>query len=86
MNAEHLEVARLAVRIYAETHPRPPHVTQIQAAAMLNVSGATVSRMVKSGRLKLNKFGMIPIGEVDAALAVKDAEYRCCSELRKSSE
>jgi len=68
MNAEVIEIAQTAVRLYAETHPRPPHVTQVQAAAMLNISESTMSRMVKTGRVKLNRFGMIPISEVDAAL------------------
>lgn len=58
-----------AVRRYAETHPRPVHVTQVQAAAMLGVSESTISRMVRTGRLKLNRFGLIPITEIDAALA-----------------
>ena len=62
-----VEVAYKAVQLYAETHPRPSHVTQDQAADMLNVSVSTISRMVKSGRLKLNKFGKIPIEEIDRA-------------------
>ena len=31
---DELEVALKAVRIYAETHPRPTHVNQCQAAEM----------------------------------------------------
>lgn len=69
MNSEVIQIAEAAVRLYAETHPRPPHVTQVQAAAMLNISESTMSRMVKTGRIKLNRFGMIPISEVDSALA-----------------
>lgn len=69
MNAEVLQTAVKAVQIYAEMHPRPAQVTQVQAAEMLNVSGSTVSRLVRTGRLKLNKSGMIPITEIDAALA-----------------
>ncbi len=62
------QVAVAAIRAYAETHPRPPHVTQAQAAAMLRVSRATVSRMVRAGTLKLNKVGMIPISQIDQVL------------------
>ncbi|WP_080365362.1 helix-turn-helix domain-containing protein, partial [Burkholderia pseudomallei] len=58
-----------AVQLYAETHPRPTQVTQLQAAEMLGISRATVSRMVKAGQLKLNRCGMIPIELVDEARA-----------------
>lgn len=63
-----LFIARMAVQLYAETHPRPPHVTQRQAALMLGVSTATVSRMVKSGHLTLNDFAAIPIDQIDSAI------------------
>ena len=62
------QVAIAAVRAYAETRPRPPHVTQAQAADMLRVSRATVSRMERAGTLKLNKVGMIPISQIDQAI------------------
>lgn len=68
MQNQEIELAKTAVRYYAETHPRPPHVTQKQAAMMLNISESTVSRMVKARKLKLNAFGMIPISEIDSAL------------------
>jgi len=63
-----LDIAMMAVRLYAETHPRPSQVTQAQAAEMLNLSRATVSRMVQAGTLRLNKCGLIPITEIDLAL------------------
>lgn len=63
-----LSIAIKAVQLYAETHPRPPHVTQRQAALMLDVSTATVSRMVKSGNLTLNAFAAIPIDQIDNAI------------------
>lgn len=46
---ETVEIAVKAVQIYAETHPRPSQVTQDQAAEMVGVSPATISRMVKAG-------------------------------------
>ena len=58
MNQEALNIAVKAVQIYAEKHPRPHQITQVQAASMLNVSESTVSRMVKTGRLRLNRFGL----------------------------
>jgi len=64
-----LQLAAAAVRVYAETHPRPSQVTQKQAAEMVGVSEATICRMVRDGALKLNKFGRIPIVEIDRALA-----------------
>lgn len=66
---ETVEIAVKAVQIYAETHPRPSQVTQDQAAEMVGVSPATISRMVKAGTLKLNKFGRIPVSEIDRAIA-----------------
>ncbi len=63
------EIAVKAVQMYAETHPRPSQVTQDQAAEMVGVSPATISRMVKSGNIKLNKFGRIPVSEIDRAIS-----------------
>ena len=63
-----LEIATKAVQLYAESHPRPSQVTQLQAAEMLGVSRATVARMLKAGTLRLNKCGLIPIAEIDKAL------------------
>lgn len=68
MNA--LEIAEAAVRRYAETKPRPAHVTQSQAAEMLGLSRATVCRMVRAGTLRLNRCGLIPIGEIDRVIDV----------------
>lgn len=70
MNA--LEIAEAAVRRYAETKPRPAHVTQSQAAEMLGLSRATVCRMVRAGTLRLNRCGLIPIGEIDRVVGVAD--------------
>jgi hypothetical protein len=67
-----LEIAIEAVRLYAESHPRPVHVTQIQAAKMLSRSRNTISRMISSGELKLNRCGMIPIWQIDQALSAHD--------------
>ncbi|KVE31535.1 hypothetical protein WS68_16785 [Burkholderia sp. TSV86] len=61
---------RRAMQLYAETHPRPTQVTQLQAAEMLGISRHTVSKMVKMGQFKLNKCGMIPIELIDEARAV----------------
>ena len=63
-----LEIAIKAVRLYAETHPRPVQVTQQQAAEMLGLSRHTVRKMISAGALKLNKCGMITTSEVDRAL------------------
>jgi DNA-binding transcriptional regulator LsrR (DeoR family) len=66
-----IECATRGAQIYAEQHPRPSQVTQVQAAQMLGVSAQTVGRMVREGRLSLNGLGMIPISEIDRALLVK---------------
>lgn len=56
------------VRTYTETHPRPSHVTQVQAAQMLRVSRPTVRKLIGSGAMSLNKCGLIPITDVDRVL------------------
>lgn len=63
-----LRIAARAVQIYAETHPRPPQVTQKQAAEMLGVHPKTIRNYVAAGKLKLNGCGLISIGAVDALL------------------
>jgi excisionase family DNA binding protein len=70
---EELKIAIRAVQIYAERHPRPPHVNMIQAAEMLGISRHTVSKMVHTGKLRLNGCGLIPISQVDALLEAYDA-------------
>jgi Mn-dependent DtxR family transcriptional regulator len=49
-------------------HPRPAHVIQKQAAEMLGVSPPTLAKLIKSGALKLNKCGLIPVTEIDRAI------------------
>ena len=56
-----------AVQRAIEARPRPSSVTQRQAAEMLSVS--QVSRLVRTGKLKLNGVGQIPIAEIDRLLA-----------------
>lgn len=73
MKTELIQVAEAAIKRYAETHPRPPQVTQRQAAEMLKLSEKTVSTMVKSGKLGLNHLGFIPITEIDRVLSVRKA-------------
>lgn len=38
MTPETLTIAAAAVRLYAESHPRPIHVTKTDAAKMLGIS------------------------------------------------
>lgn len=67
MNAADLErIALRAIQLYAERRPRPTQVTQAQAAEMLNVSRRTIYNYIRSGRLKLNRCGQLPIEAVDA--------------------
>lgn len=69
-----LQIAFAAVRLYAESHPRPVQVTQTQAAQMLSVSRPTVSRMLRAGTLRLNGCGLIPVSEIDRVLAARPAK------------
>jgi plasmid maintenance system antidote protein VapI len=66
---EPLDIAIKAVEIYASTHPRPAHVTQRQAAQMLSVSEPTVRKLIRAGKIRLNQCGLVPITEIDRALA-----------------
>lgn len=68
-----LQIALAAVRLYAETHPRPTQVTQTQAAQMLGLSRITVAKLLRSGALSLNACGLIPIEMVDSARAARKA-------------
>lgn len=61
------------IRTYVEIHPRPAQVNQLQAAEMLGLSSPTVRKMVRSGQLRLNDCGLIPITEIDRALVAKVA-------------
>lgn len=71
--SEELKIALKAVQLYAEQHPRPSQVTMIQAAEMLGISRHTVSKLVHTGKLRLNKCGLIPIVQVDALLEAESA-------------
>lgn len=62
------QIARRAVQIYAESHPRPLHVTMSQAAEILGLSRQTVAKMVRAGQMRLDRCGRIPIEQVDAML------------------
>jgi plasmid maintenance system antidote protein VapI len=68
-----IEMAIKAVQIYADMHPRPAHVTQVQAAEMIGISRETIRKMIRTGKLRMNAVGMIPIIEIDRALAPKAA-------------
>ncbi len=63
-----LDTAIRAVEIFAARHPRPLHVTQKQCAEMMDKSVPTIRKMIQSGKLKLNAFGMVPIEMIDQAL------------------
>jgi hypothetical protein len=64
-----IDIALKAIDLYATMHPRPAHVTQAQAAQMLRLSVPTVRKLVRSGALRLNKCGLVPITEIDKVLA-----------------
>lgn len=71
MNQETLQIAAKAVQLYAESHPRPPHVNMKQAAEMLNCGIFKVRSMLERGTLSLNRCGLIPIAQIDAVIAEK---------------
>lgn len=69
MNQEHLALVEFAMRRVIEARPRPSSVTQKQAAEMLGVSHPTLTKLVRSGKLKLNGLGQIPVAQIDKLLA-----------------
>ncbi|OWJ59147.1 hypothetical protein BWU74_18200 [Paraburkholderia caledonica] len=62
--------AAKAVELYAMRSPRPSHVTQQQAAEMLGLHRNTIRRFIDSGRLRLNRCGLIPTEQVDGLLRI----------------
>lgn len=76
LHHEILATAAAAVRLYAETHPRPAHVTKQQAAEMLGISPPTLQKLIAAGTITLNRCGKIPISQIDAALAVAERDQR----------
>lgn len=70
-----LKLVMRAIKMYSEQHPRPPHVTQSQAASMLSLSAQTVNKLVRTGALTLNGCGRIPIHQVDALMAAREPTY-----------
>lgn len=64
-----LQIAQRAVHLFEQQPPRPVHVTQSEAADMLGLSRATVGKLVRTGELRLNGVGRIPIGQIDMFLA-----------------
>ncbi|KVO22819.1 hypothetical protein WJ74_34935 [Burkholderia ubonensis] len=60
-----LQIAHRAVHLFEQQPPRPVHVTQSQAADMLGLSRVTIGKMVRTGELRLNSCGRIPIAEID---------------------
>ena len=69
MNSETLTIAAKAVQLYAETHPRPPHVNMTQAAEMLGCGLFKIRSLLKCGTLTLNECGLIPITQIDRVIA-----------------
>lgn len=63
-----LRAAEKAVSLYAARHPRPAHVSVVQAAEMLGLDRHTVSKLCRQGVLQRNATGNIPIEQVDRAL------------------
>lgn len=66
-----IDIALAAVRLYAETHPRPTHVTIGQAAEILGIGRWKATQLVKVGVLRLNPCGLVPIECVDAARSLR---------------
>lgn len=69
-----VRIATRAVELFEQQHPRPTHVTQMQAAEMLGISRWTVSKMVRAGALKLNRCGLIPIELIDRARSGRECK------------
>lgn len=71
-----MRVAAKAVRLYAQTHPRPTQINQSQAAEILGVTSRTVRNYIRAGKLRLNSCGLLPIETVDAIRALPPQKLR----------
>lgn len=71
MKQEIIDIATAAIQRYAEMHPRPPHVNMVQAGKMLELSHMTVRKLVRSGAIKMNECGQIPVSEIDRVIAAR---------------
>jgi endonuclease III len=58
-------VAEMLAKLPSLDKPRPPHVNKTQAAEMLEMSVPTVTKLINSGSLRLNKCGLIPTVDID---------------------
>ena len=65
---ELVAMAARGAQQYAERHPRPSTINAVQAAEMLGIHAVTVRKMIRDGRIALNKLGMIPIAEIDRVI------------------
>lgn len=64
------EAARLGAEEALRNLPkdRPEQVNYTDAGKILGMSRQTVAKMVKSGSIRLNACGLIPIAEIDKVL------------------
>ena len=72
-----VDIALRAIQLYSEMHPRPTHLTQVQAAEMLGVHRNTISKLLRAGVLRLNQCGLIPIELIDLARSTKLPPLDC---------
>lgn len=72
-----IDIALRAIQLYSDMHPRPTHLTQVQAAEMLGVHRNTISKLLRAGVLRLNQCGLIPIELIDLARSTKLPPLDC---------
>lgn len=65
-----VDIIARGVRLYAETHPRPACVLVAEAAEMIGISRGTLYKMIRSGEVRINAAGRIPMTEIDRVIAV----------------
>ena len=96
-NHDQIDIAIAAMRLYAETHPRPPHVTQSQAAEILDVLPAptfterdmeTAIAVPITERLRAIKIGSFSIDEGSHSkhFAVAPLCREAAAEIERSNE
>lgn len=64
-----LVLAQRALDLFESEPRRPVHVTIKQAAELLGLSRYIVSKMLKTGELRYNRCGRIPIEQIDMVRA-----------------
>lgn len=63
-------VAKAILRLPKNDQPRPFHVNIKQACEITGFGRTKIDTLIKTGILRLNKGGLIPIGQIDELVGI----------------